>query len=96
MSDMNKRIGEPMEFLGRVRAFVVENFLFGDDGNLHADTKFLENGIIDSTGALELVGFLEAAFGIHIEDDEIVPDNLNSLNNICRYLQRKISSPKPV
>lgn len=85
-----------MEFLGKVRAFVVENFLFGDDSRLQEDTQFLESGIIDSTGVLELVGYLENAFGIRIEDDEIVPDNLNSLNGICRYLERKIFSPRKV
>ncbi len=85
-----------MEYLGTVRAFVVENFLFGDDAGLKEDTNFLENGIMDSTGVLELVGYLETAFGIRVDDDEIVPDNLNSLGSICRYLERKISSPKPV
>lgn len=84
------------DYLNPVRRFVVENFLFGDDGRIGNDTSFLDNGIIDSTGVLELVGYLETTFGIHVEDDEIVPDNLNSLNNICRYLERKISSPKPV
>lgn len=85
-----------MEFLEKVRTFVVENFLFGDDERLGQDTLFLENGIIDSTGVLELVGYLEATFGIRVEDGEIVPENLNSLNSISRYLERKISSPKPV
>ncbi len=85
-----------MELQRKVKAFVVENFLFGVEGKLEDDTGLLESGVIDSTGVLELVGFLEATFGIRVEDDEIVPDNLNSVNNICRYLERKLSSPKPV
>lgn len=80
----------------RVKKFVVDNFLFGDDSRLGDDTSFLDHGIIDSTGVLELVGYLEAEFGIQVDDEEIVPDNLNSLDSICRYLERKTSSPKPV
>ncbi len=85
-----------MNYLDTVRSYVVDAFLYGDGARLGEDTPFLESGIIDSTGVLELVGYLETTFGIRVEDDDIVPDNLNSLNNICRYLERKISSPKPV
>ncbi len=84
-----------MKPLEMVRTFMVENFLFGDDGTLREDTQFLENGIIDSTGVLELVGYLEKTFGIRVEDGEIAPDNLNSLKNICGYLERKLGAPKP-
>ncbi len=87
---------ESVEIVGTVRSFVVENFLFGDDSRLQDETKFLESGIIDSTGVLELIAYLESTFGIHVEDDEIVPDNLNSLSSVCRYLERKLSSAKPV
>ena len=96
MSESDSVNRETSQVIAKVRSFVVENFLFGDDAKLQEDTQFLENGIIDSTGILELVGYLESAFEIRVEDDEIVPDNLNSLGNICRYLERKISSPKSV
>jgi len=85
-----------MEHLDTIRTFIVENFLFGDGDRLQEETRFLESGIIDSTGVLELVGYLESTFGIRVEDDEITPENLNSLGNICGYLGRKLSTPKTV
>jgi acyl carrier protein len=74
-----------------VREFVVENFLFGDGDKLADDTDFLENGVIDSTGVLELINYLEATFTITIEDEEVTPENLDSLLNISRYLELKLN-----
>jgi acyl carrier protein len=73
-----------------VRDFVVENFLYRDEEPLGADTSFLETGLIDSTGVLELVGFLEETFEIKVADDEIVPENLDTLARITAYVQRKL------
>ena len=73
----------------KIRAFVVENFLFGSDENLEDNTSFLDGGIIDSTGILELVSFLEEDFSITVEDEELVPENLDSINNVTAYLERK-------
>ena len=73
-----------------IRAFVVENFLFGSDENLEDNTSFLDEGIIDSTGILELVSFLEEEFAIIVEDEELIPENLDSINNVSAYLERKI------
>jgi len=75
-----------------VREFVVENFLYGDTDGLHEDTSFLERGIIDSTGILELVSFLEETYSIIVEDDELIPENLDSLGNISRFLEGKLKS----
>jgi acyl carrier protein len=75
----------------KVREFVVENFLFGDGEALKDDTSFMGEGIIDSTGILELVFFLEESFGFSVEDEELVPDNMDSLQNIVRYIDRKLS-----
>ncbi len=72
-----------------IRAFVVENFLFGNDENLKDNISFLDEGIIDSTGILELVSFLEEEFSITVEDEELVPENLDSINNVTAYLERK-------
>ena len=80
-----------MQYLDAVRNFVVENFLFGDGESLKEDTSFLEEGIVDSTGILELVFFLEETYGMKIEDDELVPENMDSLQNIARFLERKLS-----
>ena len=58
---------------------------------LKEDTSFLEEGIIDSTGILELVMFLEETYRIEIEDEELVPENMDKLRNIARFLDRKLS-----
>ncbi len=79
-----------MELRDIVRLFIVDNFLFGDDSRMVEGTSFLESGIIDSTGMLELVSFLEERFGIRVEDEEFVPDNLDSLQNLSAYIARKL------
>lgn len=73
-----------------IRNFIVDNFLFGEDNNLENHTAFLENGIIDSTGIMELVAFLEETYQIKILDDELIPENLDSLENVDAFLKRKI------
>ncbi len=79
-----------MAYKDEIRAFIVENFLMGEDStSLKGDTSFLEEGIIDSTGVLELVGFLEETYDIRVEDEELVPENLDSIDNIARYLEQK-------
>ena len=73
----------------KIRHFIVENFLFGDDHGLNNDTSFLENGIIDSTGILELVMFLDTEFSVEIMDEELIPENLDSINSIQNFLIKK-------
>ena len=74
----------------QVRKFIFENFLFGDDKNeLSNDDSFLEKGIVDSTGVLELVSFVEETFGIQVEDEELIPENLDSVDNLSSYIRRK-------
>lgn len=80
-----------MDYLNSIRHFVVENYLFGDGDSLKEDTSFMEEGIIDSTGILELVFFIEETFGFSVEDDELVPENMDSLQNIARYIDRKLN-----
>ena len=73
-----------------IRGFIVENFLFGESDNGLKDTdSFLESGIIDSTGILELVAFLEENYDIHVEDEELIPENLGSIVDVTAYVQRK-------
>ena len=74
----------------KIREFIIENFLFGNDQSLNDDISFLDEGIIDSTGILELVSFLEEEFDISVEDEEIVPENLDSIKNVVSYLERKM------
>jgi len=85
-----------MDVLEMVKAYVVESFLFGDDSRIGPDTSFLEGGILDSTGVLELIGFLEEKFSIRVEDDEVVPDNLGSLEKITLYISKKTGKNQPV
>ena len=74
-----------------VRQYIVDNFLFGEASGLEDETSFLEEGIIDSTGMLELIMFLEESFHISVEDDELVPENLDSVQNITRYVDQKLA-----
>jgi acyl carrier protein len=75
-----------------IRDFVVTNFLYGqEDHNLTSDQSLLENGIIDSTGVLELVAFLEQRFGIAVADRELLPENLDSVQNASAFVARKLA-----
>jgi len=76
-----------------VRRFIAENFLFREEmESLADDASFLEAGIIDSTGVLELVSFLESTFGIEVADAEMLPENLDSIRAVAAYVQRKAGS----
>ncbi|MCL5734253.1 MAG: acyl carrier protein [Actinobacteria bacterium] len=73
-----------------VRQFVIDNFLFGQaDGGFSDDISFIESGIIDSTGVLELIGFLEERYQFQLAPTELVPENLDSVNNLARLIARK-------
>ena len=73
-----------------IRKFLVDNFLFGDNSLQFSDSdSFLETNLIDSTGIMELVSFIEQNFEITIEDNEILPENLDSLTNVARFVQSK-------
>ena len=74
-----------------VNQFIIKNFLFSDQKeNIDENLSLYEKGIIDSTGVLEIVDFLEETFGIEIEDDELVPDNLDSIKKMSKFVQRKM------
>jgi len=73
-----------------VRRFLATNFSLGDDpGSLSGDASLVEAGIIDSTGILELIGWLEDTYGIQVSDGELLPENLESIDNIVRFVERK-------
>jgi len=72
-----------------LKAFIIDNFLFGDDNGFADDTSFLEEGIIDSTGMLELITFLEETYSIQLDDEELIPENLDSINNLVSFLSTK-------
>jgi len=74
-----------------LRDFIVDNFLFGNRDKLGIDTPLFDKGIIDSTGVLELVAFIEENFKVSINDEELVQDNFSSLTAIEKFLQSKNS-----
>lgn len=74
----------------RVRSFISSMFLIDGNSTLGDDDSLLQLQIVDSTGFLELVGFLESEFGIKVGDDELVPENLDSLSSIENFLARKL------
>ena len=81
-----------METTQKIRTFILENVLIGEDESaLDNNDSFLEKGIIDSTGILELVSFLENEFSIEVKDDELVPDNFDSISKLTVYIESKVS-----
>ncbi len=82
-----------MQLRSDIKNFIVDNFLYGqDDGTLGDDVSFLSTGIIDSTGVLELVSFIEEEYGISVEDEELIPDNLDSIQKLSDFVQRKMGN----
>lgn len=79
-----------MSIESQIRRYVLENFLFtNDETKLKNTASFLEEGVLDSTGVLELVLFVEETFGIKVSDEEILPENLDSVEQLARYIRRK-------
>lgn len=76
-----------------IRSYITDNFLFGTDSGLDDTASLLDNGVIDSTGVLELVAFLEKQFAIKIADEELLPDNLDSIASIVAFVSRKGVGP---
>lgn len=77
----------------RVRAFIADNFvLASSDGGLGGDDSLMDLGVMDSTGVLEMVAFLEQDFGLDIQDTELLPENLDTINAIVRFVGRKQGS----
>ena len=74
----------------KLRLFVLENFLFTDDqAELDDEDSFMDNEIIDSTGILEVIEFLEDECQIKVEDEDLLPENLDSINKIIRFVEKK-------
>jgi acyl carrier protein len=72
-----------------IKQFVFCNFLFDESRGLHEDTSFLENGLIDSTGIMEMVAFIEKTFDLTVEDEELVPENFDSIRKVSDFIRRK-------
>jgi len=78
-----------MEIKAEIKEFFEDNFMAEFDDDFSDDDSFLENGIIDSTGVLEVILYLEETFSIKIEDEEITPENLDTLNNMQKFITKK-------
>jgi acyl carrier protein len=72
-----------------IRGYIVENYLLGDDEGLDAEESLLDAGIIDSTGVVELVAFIESVFGINVEDEEMIAENFDSIDRLTRFVVGK-------
>lgn len=79
------------DFEREIHSFVLTNFLFGQSVDLQLDDSLLGRGLIDSTGVLELVDFLEERYEIKVEDEEVIPGNLDSVRKVATYVARKLS-----
>ena len=77
------------EIKAKLREFIKNNFLLGNDATLKDDDSFMGKGIVDSTGILEVVSFVEETFNFKIADEELLPDNLDSINNLITYIKTK-------
>jgi len=74
----------------QIRHYILENFLYtSDESKLGDSDSFLEHGIVDSTGILELLMFVEEAFGFEVDDEEVLPDNFDSVERLTRYVEQK-------
>jgi acyl carrier protein len=75
----------------KIRTYIAKNLLFSDKGYQYPDhTSFLEEGIVDSQGVMELVMFVEEEFNVKVDDQDIVPDNFDSVTNLSNYIRRKL------
>jgi acyl carrier protein len=82
-------MNERNELAATLRHFITENFLFGVESDFADDDSLLQRGIVDSTGVLELISFLETTFAVTVADDELAPENLDSIANLVRFIAAK-------
>jgi acyl carrier protein len=75
-----------------IRQFITSNFYVAPDADLADDASLLDHGIIDSTGVLEVIAFLEDTFGIKVADEDLIPENLDSIGRIAAFVERKSKS----
>jgi acyl carrier protein len=80
------------EVAHKIKQFIATNFYVADLASLAPQSSFFEEGIVDSTGVLEVVNFLEETFGITVHDNEVLPENLDSLRGIIDFVERKMSA----
>jgi acyl carrier protein len=85
-----------MELKKQIRDFVTSNFYVADPATLEDRTSLLDQGVIDSTGVLEVILFIETKFGVTVEDSEMLPENLDSIERIAEFVARKTVNTEKV
>ena len=80
----------------QIREYITENVLFGEGEELEDDASFQESGVLDSTGFLGLITFVETTFEIEVSDDELDPENMDSLSRISRFVEKKLGEREAV
>lgn len=84
-----------MDVRQAIEEYIKDNILFGDGEKMAEDVSFQESGILDSVGFLELITFVEARFGIQISDNELVPENFDTLRKVSRFVEQKLDAGTP-
>ena len=83
-------MSEAMQIRAQLRRYIAENLLFSDkEYPFEDEASFLKNGVVDSTGVMELVAYVEKQFGVTADPKEVVPDNFDSIKNLTSYIGRK-------
>src|SRR5438093_5676107 len=77
------------QFEQQIREFLTNNFIFDPSVHLDLQDSFMENGVVDSTGILEIIMWVESTFGVHVEDNEVLPENFDSIASLIGYVERK-------
>lgn len=75
----------------QIRQFIIDEFLFGQEDSLRDDVSLLGAGILDSMGVLQILFHLEETYGIQVEDQEVVPENIDSIDNLTAFVTRKLA-----
>lgn len=84
-----------MNIENQIKQFILKNLYFAEDNSLGDDDSFLETGVVDSTGVMELVAFVQKEFGVTVETQDIVVDNFDSVSKVARYVRRKTAHSRP-
>ena len=85
-----------MDHIKELKEFIINNFMFGKGDLLEDDTDFFDKGIIDSTGTLELVSFIEETYNLAVLDNELIKENLSSLTKVNEYINKRYEAIKKI
>jgi len=83
-----------MQIEKQIRQFILQNLYFVEDNSFSDDASFLETGVVDSMGVMELVAFIQSEFGVTTENHEVVVENFDSVGKLANFVRRKLSLSK--